>query len=61
MDPDPEMKFLDISLAKDSSLLLHAIHSPIYWRIFKKTLLFFGFENTYREKENSSLFMNNHL
>jgi hypothetical protein len=23
------------SLAKDSSLLLHAIHSPFYWRIKK--------------------------
>jgi hypothetical protein len=25
---DPEMKFLDINLTKDFSLLLHAIHSP---------------------------------
>jgi hypothetical protein len=33
--PDPE--FSDFNLTKDSSLLLHAIHSPFYWRIFKKT------------------------
>ncbi len=26
----PEMEFLDISLTKDSSLLLHAIHTPFY-------------------------------
>jgi hypothetical protein len=31
-----EMEFLDIK--KDSSLLLHAIHSPFYWRILKKTI-----------------------
>jgi hypothetical protein len=28
-----EMEFLDMNLTKDSSLLLHAIHSPFYWRI----------------------------
>ncbi len=26
----PEMEFLDINLIRDSSLLLHAIHSPFY-------------------------------
>jgi len=26
-----EMEFLDISLTKDLSLLLHAIHSPLYY------------------------------
>ncbi len=31
----PEIEFLDISLAKDSSLLLHAIQS-FYWQIFKE-------------------------
>ncbi len=38
-----EMKFLDINFTKVSSLLLHAIHSPFYWRILKKnhTLLWF--------------------
>ncbi len=28
-----EIEFVDISLTKGSSLLLHAIHSPFYWRI----------------------------
>ncbi len=28
----------NINLTKDSSLLLHAIHSPFYWRILKKTI-----------------------
>jgi hypothetical protein len=32
----PEMKFVDTSLTKESSLLLHAIHGPFYWRILKK-------------------------
>ncbi len=32
----PEMEFLDTSLTKDSSLLLHAIHSPFYRPIFKE-------------------------
>ncbi len=31
------MEFLPIKLTKDSSLLLHAIHSNFYWRILKKT------------------------
>jgi hypothetical protein len=56
----PEIEFLDISLKKDSSLLLRAIHSPFYWRIFKKTILFSGFKNPYKKsakQENSSLFM----
>jgi hypothetical protein len=26
-----EMEFLDINLTQDSSLLLHAIHSPFYF------------------------------
>jgi hypothetical protein len=39
---DPEMEFLNINLTKDLSLLLHAIHSPFYWRIFKETILFSG-------------------
>jgi hypothetical protein len=34
-----EMKFLDISLTKDSSLVLHAIQSPFYWRILEKKML----------------------
>ncbi len=35
------MEFLDISLTKDSSLLLHAIHSSFYWLILVFTLLWF--------------------
>ncbi len=41
LDPaqNPEMEFLDINLTKKgSNLLFHAIHSPFYWRILKKTL-----------------------
>ncbi len=55
------MEFLDINFKKDSSLLFHAIHSSFYWRILKKTKLFFGFKNTYKKsvkQENLSLFMN---
>jgi hypothetical protein len=44
----PEMEFLDISLTKDWSLLLRAIQSPFYRRIWKKTILFSGFINTYK-------------
>ncbi len=43
-----EMRFMDIRLTKDSSLLLHDIHSPFYWRILKKTILFSGFKHTYK-------------
>ena len=60
----PEMEFLDISLIKGSSLLLHAIHSILYWRILRKTIVFSGFKNSYKKsakQENSSLFMNSVL
>jgi hypothetical protein len=40
---------------KDSSLWLHAIHSPFYWRILKKTTLFFGFKNTKKIRETRKL------
>jgi hypothetical protein len=43
------MKFLDTNLAKDLSLLLHAIRSPFYRRIFKKTTLFSGLKNPYKK------------
>ncbi len=43
------MEFLDISLAKYSCLLLHAIHNPFYWQILKKTKLFSGFKNPYKK------------
>jgi hypothetical protein len=44
-----EMEFLDIILTKDWSLLLHAIHSPFYWRISKKGILYSGFRNPYKK------------
>jgi hypothetical protein len=56
----PEMKFLDINLTKDSSLLLQAIHSSFYWRILKKTILYFGFNTPYKKsakQEYSRQFM----
>jgi hypothetical protein len=59
-----EMEFLDINLKTDSKLWLHAIHSPFYWRFYKKTILFFGFKNPYkklRNKKSSSLFKNSIL
>jgi hypothetical protein len=43
----PEMEFLDIELAKDSSLLLHAIP--------RKTILFSGFKNPYKICETTKL------
>ncbi len=43
------MEFLDIKFNKDSSHLLHAIHSSFYWRIWKKTILFSGFKNPYKK------------
>jgi hypothetical protein len=42
------MEFLGINLTKDSSLLLHAIHSHFYWQILKKTMLFSGFKNPFK-------------
>ncbi len=47
----PEMEFLDVSLTKDSSLFLHAIQSPFYCRILKKTILYTysSFDNPYKE------------
>jgi hypothetical protein len=56
----PEMDFLDINLTKDSSLLLHAIHSLSTGGFLKKTRLYSGFKNTYKkireklEQENSN-------
>jgi hypothetical protein len=43
------MEFLDISLTKGESLLLHAIHSILYWRILRKTIVFSGFKNSYKK------------
>jgi hypothetical protein len=44
-----EMKVWDSNLTKESSLLLHAIHSPFYWRILKKTILYSSFKYTYKK------------
>ncbi len=44
-----EMELLDISLTKDTSLFLHAIHSPFYWQILKINILFSGFQNPYKK------------
>ncbi len=55
------MDFLDINLTRDSSLLLHAIHSPFFWWILKKTIVFSGFKYPCKKspkQENSSLSMN---
>jgi hypothetical protein len=43
------MEFLDISLSKDSSILLHAVHSPFYLRILQKTIFYSGFKNPHEE------------
>jgi hypothetical protein len=43
------MEFLDNNLTKESSLLLHAIHSAFYWRILKKTILVSGFKKPYKK------------
>jgi hypothetical protein len=44
-----EIKFLDINLIKGSSLLLHVIPGPTYWRILKKTILFSDLKNPYKK------------
>ncbi len=41
-----EMEFSYIYLTKDSSILLHAIHSPFYWRIKKKNNALLWFFNS---------------
>jgi hypothetical protein len=57
----PHLEFLDINLTKDSIFLINAFHSPLYWRVLKKTILYFGFKNIYKistKHENSNIFMN---
>jgi hypothetical protein len=56
-----EMKFLDINLTKDSSLLLHAIHSPFYWRIKKKPYFSLVLKILQNNPRNLMLFMNSIL
>ncbi len=46
------MKFLDVNLTKDWSLLLHAFHSPLFLRILKKPILLSGFNNPYKTPQN---------
>jgi hypothetical protein len=58
------MEFLGINMTKDSILLLYANHSPFYWRILKKIIVYSGFKNTYKKsakQEHSSLFINSVL
>jgi hypothetical protein len=50
------MEFLDINITKDSSSLFRAIHSPFYWRISKKTILFSGFKNPYKKSAKQENF-----
>ncbi len=48
-------------LKKRLESFLHAIHYLFYWRILKKTILFFGFKNPYKKtakQEIWSLFIN---
>ncbi len=45
----PEMEFLDMNFTKDSSLLLHAIHSLFYLRILQKTTFYSGFKTPYKK------------
>ncbi len=62
--PSPEIEFLDISLTKGSSLLLHAIHSTFYLWILKilySTLVLKIHTINSAKQENSSLFMNSML
>ncbi len=56
-----EMEFLDIVLTKESSLMLHAIHSLFYYRILQTTILSHDFKNSHKKsmkQENSTIFMN---
>ncbi len=43
------MEFLDINITKDSSLSLHPILSPFYWRILRKTILYSCFNIPYKK------------
>jgi|LakMenEpi03Aug12_release.lakeMendotaPanAssembly.Ray.scaffolds.fasta_scaffold84032_1 hypothetical protein len=42
------MEFLDINMAIDSSLFVHAIHILSTGGFLKKTRLYFGFKNIYK-------------
>jgi hypothetical protein len=47
-----EVEFLDINLTEDSSLLRHAFHSPFYWRIWKKAILFLNLQSFQKKPRN---------
>jgi hypothetical protein len=51
---------LGLQFNKSSSFLLHAIHSPFYWRILKKTILFSGFKNSYKTIRETTKLESNH-
>jgi hypothetical protein len=46
---EPRGGILGHQFTKESSLLLHAIHSPFYWRILKKIILYSDFNNPYKK------------
>jgi hypothetical protein len=58
------MELLDITLTKDSSLLLHATQSPFYWWISRtpySSLVLKIPTKKSAKQENSSLFINSIL
>jgi hypothetical protein len=48
-----EMEFWDINFNK--ILLLHAIPSPFYWQILKKTIFFSGLKNPYKKSAKQEI------
>jgi hypothetical protein len=67
-DPDPKHWFQCGSGSRDEILgqqfNKRLDHSPCYWRILKKTLLYSSFNNLYKKtakQENSSPFMKSNL
>jgi hypothetical protein len=52
-----EMKFLHMILTKDKdySLMLHAIHSPFYWRILQKIILYSAVLKLHTEKSEEQI------
>ncbi len=51
----PEIEFLNISLTKDSSLLLHAIHLSFYWLIYSSVVLNILTKNSRNKKTKQKL------
>jgi hypothetical protein len=48
----PEIEFLDMNLTKDSSLLLHVIHSLSTGGFLQKTRLYSGFKKSFKNPRN---------